>query len=227
MYGANRIQSNASRQTDSLTILQEVVKHFHFPACIRNSSGNFLFSNPCFHEKFMPDYPAIESWFSCQSADFLKVTSQTEVDVFLNSDSHFIVEDVLINDDFWSISFNLYNFPDQNYIVWSFNKSVKINYLFANNNSSSSLNYKIIDDFRSSIHKSVKWHAFNLYSGGLSHACISSILNISEGTSKNYGSEFLDFFSKRDRDELIVSLYRSGQFYRLYNNISQLIKNTG
>lgn len=224
MYEQNRIQSNDIRQTKSLKTLKEVVKNFSFPACIRNTDGKFVFSNNCFREKFLPSHTQIETWFSFQSTEFLKVTSRTEMDVFLYSDSQFIVEDIFIDNEFWSVSFHLYPFPSEKYVVWSFIKSVKINYL-----SSEKINLPIresicMDKFRENCNKPAKWHTFNLYSGGFSHACIARTLNISEGTSKNYSAEAREFFSKSDRDELIMYLHRSGVFYRVFNSIMQIIK---
>lgn len=224
MYEQNSIKNNDIGQTKFLYTLQEVVSNFSFPACIRNASGNFVFSNSTFREKFLQPPIQIETWFSCQSADFQEVTSRTEIDAFLFIDSHFIVEDIFINNEFWSVCLHLYPFHNEKYVVWSFIKSVKINYLITEKNAILIRNSERIDKFRDVCNKSAKWKAFNLYSGGLSHDCIARMLNISEGTSKNYSAEVRDFFSQNDRDELIISLYRSGVFYRIYNNILQLIK---
>ncbi|EBR8158325.1 conjugal transfer protein TraJ [Salmonella enterica subsp. enterica serovar Newport] len=226
MCPMDRIQREHCRQTKFLNGLKNLVSHFPYPACIRNASCHFEFCNVFFNNKFLMGNTHAEQWFLQQSTDFLEVVSRTEMETFLYRDSHFVIEDAFIKDEFWNICFHLYSCYSEDYVVWSFVKSLKIRSVTTVEPYTSADMYNIMNELRDRS-KPVKWNAFNLYAGGLSHSCISGMLNISPGSSKNYASQVCELFSKNDRDELILSLHQSGVFYKVYNNVFQLIKKYG
>ncbi len=223
MCSMDRREREHRRQFNSLNELKKSLNHFPYPACIRNFSGYFESCNSFFHEVFLCDKQSPEEWFMLQSVDLIEMLSKTEIDVFLQKKSQFIIDGVFINNEFWTISIHLFSNEDENYAIWTFFKSVNIRYIadirdvhFGELNS-------LLNKLESKC-RPEKWNAFNLYASGLSHTSISRMLKIPLGSSKNYASQICNFLESDDRDKLIISLYHSGLYYKIYNNVKQIIK---
>ena len=104
MYPMDRIQQKHARQIDLLENLTAVIQDYPNPACIRDETGKFIFCNTLFHESFLTQDQSAEKWLLSQR-DFCELISVTEMEAYRNEHTHLnLVEDVFIQNRFWTIS---------------------------------------------------------------------------------------------------------------------------
>ncbi len=200
MYPMDRIQQKHARQIDLLENLTAVIQDYPNPACIRDETGKFIFCNTLFHESFLTQDQSAEKWLLSQR-DFCELISVTEMEAYRNEHTHLnLVEDVFIQNRFWTISIQSFLNGHRNIILWQFYDAAHVRH-------KDSYNQKTIisDDIRNIIRRmsddsSVSSYVndvFYLYSTGISHNAIARILNISISTSKKHASLKREVLLKR------------------------------
>lgn len=226
MYPMDRIQQKHARQIDLLENLTAVIQDYPNPACIRDETGKFIFCNTLFHESFLTQDQSAEKWLLSQR-DFCELISVTEMEAYRNEHTHLnLVEDVFIQNRFWTISVQLFFRGNKNIILWQFYDAAHVRHKDSYNPK-----YCVSDDIRRVIRKinddsSVSSHVNDvlyLYSTGISHGSIAKILNISISTSKKHASIICDYFSVSNRDELILFLYDKKFIHYLYEKAMRII----
>ncbi|ENZ2930162.1 conjugal transfer transcriptional regulator TraJ [Salmonella enterica] len=228
MYPMDRIQQGHDRQINLLENLITVIQHFPNPACIRNVSGKFLFCNALFRELFLKETYSAEKWLLSQP-DFSELISITEMEVYRNEHTHLnLVEDIFIQNRFWTISVQFFYSKPDGIVVWEFFDATHVRHT-NNYKPRFSGDYdikKLIETIRdiSSV-SSFRNDVFYLYSSGLSHSSISKILNISIATSKKHASFVCSHFSVCNRDELIILLYKKKVIQSLFDKMMGIINN--
>ncbi|EGO9655760.1 conjugal transfer transcriptional regulator TraJ [Escherichia coli] len=226
MYPMDRIQQKHARQIDLLENLTAVIQDYPNPACIRDETGKFIFCNTLFHESFLTQDQSAEKWLLSQR-DFCELISVTEMGAYRNEHTHLnLVEDVFIQNRFWTISVQSFLNGHRNIILWQFYDAAHVRH-------KDSYNQKTIvsDDIRNIIRRmsddsSVSSYVndvFYLYSTGISHNAIARILNISISTSKKHASLICDYFSVSNKDELIILLYNKKFIHYLYEKAMCII----
>ncbi|MGS5220912.1 conjugal transfer transcriptional regulator TraJ, partial [Escherichia coli] len=150
-----------------------------------------------------------------------------EMEAYRNEHTHLnLVEDVFIQNRFWTISVQSFLNGHRNIILWQFYDAAHVRH-------KDSYNQKTIvsDDIRNIIRRmsddsSVSSYVndvFYLYSTGISHNAIARILNISISTSKKHASLICDYFSVSNKDELIILLYNKKFIHYLYEKAMCII----
>lgn len=120
MYPMDRIQQKHARQIDLLENLTAVIQDYPNPACIRDETGKFIFCNTLFHESFLTQDQSAEKWLLSQR-DFYELISVTEMEAYRNEHTHLnLVEDVFIQNRFWTISVQSFLNGHRNIILWQF-----------------------------------------------------------------------------------------------------------
>ncbi len=226
MYPMDRMQQKYDRQIELLENLMAVIQYFPNPACIRDDSGNFLFCNPLFQESFLMQDKNADQWLLSQT-DFCELLSATEMDAYRDKHTHLnLIEDVFIENRFWTISMQSFPRESRNIILWQFYDGAHVRH-------KNSYNQKcfVSDDIReiirrinddSSVSSNIN-DVFYLYSTGISHGAIAKKLNISISTSRKHASLICDYFSVSNKDELISLLYNKKFIYYLYEKAMSII----
>ncbi|ELC8790415.1 conjugal transfer transcriptional regulator TraJ [Salmonella enterica] len=228
MYPMDRIQQERDRQINPLENLMVALQHFPNPACIRDISGKFLFCNDLFRKFFLNKTHSAENWLLSQT-DFCELISVTEMEAYRNEHTHLnLLEDVFIQNRFWTISVQLFENNLDGFVVWEFFDATHVHYT-NNFKTRFPVDYDIIrciEEIKdtSSIASS-RTDVFYLYGSGLSHSVISKILNISIATSKNHASVIRSHFSVGNRDELILLLYKKKFIHNLVAKVMGIINN--
>ncbi len=226
MYPMDRIQQKHDRQIELLENMMAVIQDFPNPACIRDETGKFLFCNALFHESFLTQIQSAEKWLLSQP-DFCELISVTEMEAYRGEHTHLnLVEDIFIQNRFWTISVQLFFRGNKNIILWQFYDAAHVRHKDSYNPK-----YCVSDDIRRVIRKinddsSVSSYVndvFYLYSTGISHGSIAKILNISISTSKKHASIICDYFSVSNKDELILFLYDKKFIHYLYEKAMRII----
>ncbi|HCU1786444.1 TPA: conjugal transfer transcriptional regulator TraJ, partial [Escherichia coli] len=120
MYPMDRIQQKHARQIDLLENLTAVIQDYPNPACIRDETGKFIFCNTLFYESFLTQDQSAEKWLLSQR-DFYELISVTEMEAYRNEHTHLnLVEDVFIQNRFWTISVQPFLNGHRNIILWQF-----------------------------------------------------------------------------------------------------------
>lgn len=188
MYPMDRIQQKHARQIDLLENLTAVIQDYPNPACIRDETGKFIFCNTLFHESFLTQDQSAEKWLLSQR-DFCELISVTEMEAYRNEHTHLnLVEDVFIQNRFWTISIQSFLNGHRNIILWQFYDAAHVRH-------KDSYNQKTIvsDDIRNIIRRmsddsSVSSYVndvFYLYSTGISHNAIARILKYPSPHQRN------------------------------------------
>ncbi len=226
MYPMDRIQQKHARQIESAGKSDGSYSGLSKSSLYQGRNWKIYFCNTLFHESFLTQDQSAEKWLLSQR-DFCELISVTEMEAYRNEHTHLnLVEDVFIQNRFWTISVQSFLNGHRNIILWQFYDAAHVRH-------KDSYNQKTIvsDDIRNIIRRmsddsSVSSYVndvFYLYSTGISHNAIARILNISISTSKKHASLICDYFSVSNKDELIILLYNKKFIYYLYEKAMCII----
>ncbi|EIA6597973.1 conjugal transfer transcriptional regulator TraJ [Salmonella enterica] len=228
MYPTDRIQQRHDRQINLLENFITVIQCFPNPACIRDVNGNFLFCNSLFRELFLKKTHNAEKWLLSQT-DFCELISITEMEACRNENTHLnLIENVCIQNRLWTISVQLFCKKPDSVVIWEFFDTTHVRYT-NNFKYRPHVDYgikKLIVEMRdNSSVSSSRNDVFYLYSSGLSHRAISKKLNISVATSKKHASFICSHFSVKNRDSLIILLYKKNFMQNIFAKAVGIINN--
>ncbi|EJK1259033.1 hypothetical protein NKZ99_004234 [Salmonella enterica] len=192
------------------------------PVCIRDSFGNFVFSNPLFSEYIKGSEYDASFWFSKIPLSLQHAILKKELDALANPQMA-VIKSVIMDGNFhWYILFQVLRINSHNYIRWSFVKDV----VFSGGSLRSIETARVRK--RDSLNPALVlepgvYKTFCLYFSGFSHEFSSRLLGVGLGTSKKRISKAYSLMGIDGRDEMIIYLQANSYLHGIQMYAFELI----
>ncbi|EAX1823558.1 hypothetical protein [Pseudocitrobacter faecalis] len=200
----------------------EIFSQMEVPVCIRNSHGEFVFSNSLFSEYIKGSEYEASFWFGKLPFELQCAILNKELDAQANPQMT-VIKSVIIDDTFhWYILFQVIKSESESFIVWSFVKDL----VFSGGSLRSIENTKL--KIKDSLNPALVlepgvYKTFCLYFSGFSHEFIAKLLGVGVGTSKNRISKSYSLMGIYGRDSMIIYLQSNSYLHGIQMYAFELI----
>ncbi|MGE0968593.1 sigma factor-like helix-turn-helix DNA-binding protein (plasmid) [Klebsiella sp. WOUb02] len=217
----DRIESQKLSQSEFFRNLQGLVRFSDQPTCLRLRCGNFLCRNSSFDHAFLKSVD-FNHWFESIEINTSLRLSALEAEIYADNKFVFVEENLSINGFRWDVIIEKIFYMNTEATVWKFCHIRRGAFLMSPRNTQF---INQINDFKMAISllNDVQHETFALYILGASHQCISQVLNISVGTSKNRINRILALLPEQIRDDVFILAFASGVVVSLFRTANELL----
>lgn len=193
------------------------------PICIRDSNGNFVYSNAMFSECVKGTEYTSEFWFSKLDGDMQYILLARELETLANPLTASVIKVVIDGSYHWHVLFQVSRINGTDFIIWSFLNNVIV---YKETMTASGIRLpSVLNVVHPALSlESQDYEAFCLFFSGLSHKCISKYLGITPATSRNRIARAYERIGLSDRDSMILYLNVNSFLPSIHAYASSLIK---